>query len=237
MRTKLSLLKSAGVLCCLLAGSLFTTVSAQTKTVWVIGGGTYDADTQAQVLDEAVVVDGSTFSSNDYNAAVGEFVGVESRIFKFGGSLFTAPEGYSITSFEIYGWPRHAGVTSITSIDIDGVTVVTFDEETPSPYEFADCGESVNSTNRTPDNISIVKINEISETTPAKSFKSEIKGETHAFCKLVLAPTGTTGIESVPMDQQSKWEDNVYYDLMGRKIENPTNGVYIYNGKKVLIKK
>lgn len=31
-------------------------------------------------------------------------------------------------------------------------------------------------------------------------------------------------------------EQAVYYDLSGRKVENPTSGIYIVNGKKVLIK-
>ncbi|MDE6511123.1 MAG: M6 family metalloprotease domain-containing protein [Muribaculaceae bacterium] len=30
--------------------------------------------------------------------------------------------------------------------------------------------------------------------------------------------------------------DNIYYDLMGRRVANPTKGIYIHNGRKVLIK-
>ena len=30
--------------------------------------------------------------------------------------------------------------------------------------------------------------------------------------------------------------DNVYYDLNGRRVENPTQGLYIVNGKKVFVK-
>ena len=30
--------------------------------------------------------------------------------------------------------------------------------------------------------------------------------------------------------------DGVFYDLQGRRIENPTKGLYILNGKKVIIK-
>ena len=31
-------------------------------------------------------------------------------------------------------------------------------------------------------------------------------------------------------------EDNIYFDLQGRKVENPINGLYIVNGKKVMVK-
>ena len=31
-------------------------------------------------------------------------------------------------------------------------------------------------------------------------------------------------------------ELDVYYDLQGRRVENPTRGVYIHNGKKVFFK-
>ena len=45
----------------------------------------------------------------------------------------------------------------------------------------------------------------------------------------------TTGIETIEGTKQNT-EDGVYYDLQGRRVENPTRGVYIVNGKKVVIK-
>ena len=44
--------------------------------------------------------------------------------------------------------------------------------------------------------------------------------------------SGTTAIETVITEV----EDNIYYDLSGRRVENPTQGIYIVNGKKVLVK-
>ncbi|MBR5893417.1 MAG: leucine-rich repeat domain-containing protein [Bacteroidaceae bacterium] len=44
--------------------------------------------------------------------------------------------------------------------------------------------------------------------------------------------SGTTAIEPVI----NKVEDNIYYDLSGRRVENPTRGIYILNGKKILVK-
>ena len=43
---------------------------------------------------------------------------------------------------------------------------------------------------------------------------------------------GTTAIDPVV----TECEENVYYDLSGRRVENPTRGIYILNGKKILVK-
>jgi hypothetical protein len=44
----------------------------------------------------------------------------------------------------------------------------------------------------------------------------------------------TTAIESVAPKAVAK--DNIYYDLQGRRVAQPTRGLYIVNGKKVVIK-
>ena len=43
---------------------------------------------------------------------------------------------------------------------------------------------------------------------------------------------GTTAIDPVVTEVN----DNIYYDLSGRRVENPTRGIYILNGKKILVK-
>ena len=43
-----------------------------------------------------------------------------------------------------------------------------------------------------------------------------------------------TGIDEIA--EQRAESKNVYYDLSGRAVENPTSGIYIINGKKVLVK-
>ncbi|MBQ8449538.1 MAG: leucine-rich repeat domain-containing protein, partial [Bacteroidaceae bacterium] len=45
--------------------------------------------------------------------------------------------------------------------------------------------------------------------------------------------SGTTAIESVETESTAP---AVYYDLSGSRVENPAKGIYIVNGKKVLIK-
>lgn len=51
---------------------------------------------------------------------------------------------------------------------------------------------------------------------------------------------GTTSITEITIDGAgnigSAVEEGVYYDLSGRRVENPTTGIYILNGKKVLVK-
>ena len=42
-----------------------------------------------------------------------------------------------------------------------------------------------------------------------------------------------TAIESVETESAAP---AVYYDLSGRRVENPVSGIYIVNGRKVFIK-
>ena len=44
--------------------------------------------------------------------------------------------------------------------------------------------------------------------------------------------SGTTAIDPIVTEVN----DNIYYDLSGRRVENPTRGIYILNGKKILVK-
>jgi hypothetical protein len=233
MKTKLSVCKYVCVLCCLVAASWLTTAGAQNKTVWVFPTGTYDATSLEKIEDYAITGTNGAFSSNDYNDAVADITGLTSRVYKFGGSVFSIPADYKAVELTIYGWPRRSGATTVKSIDVDGVVVASFDAENPSPYIFADCGNEVAPGTRTQANCSIFKINEVSAASPATTtFMIDISSETHAFCKVVLAPT-STGINEIELDQTIG--DDTYYDLMGRKVINPTNGIYIYNGKKVVI--
>lgn len=52
---------------------------------------------------------------------------------------------------------------------------------------------------------------------------------------LALPPDGTsfTAIKSVHTGKQ---KDNYYYDLSGRRLSHPEKGIYIHNGKKIIIK-
>ncbi len=44
------------------------------------------------------------------------------------------------------------------------------------------------------------------------------------------------GSNAVDQVDAAMGQNNVYYDLMGRRVENPAKGIYIHNGKKIIVK-
>lgn len=53
-----------------------------------------------------------------------------------------------------------------------------------------------------------------------------------AVCRVTVVDAAT-GIEDVKVETEGK---GVIYDLMGRKVENPAQGIYIKNGKKFIVR-
>lgn len=51
-----------------------------------------------------------------------------------------------------------------------------------------------------------------------------------------LTVTDVTGISKVKADEKIDWNNQVVYDLQGRRVKNATKGVFIINGHKVIIK-
>ena len=66
---------------------------------------------------------------------------------------------------------------------------------------------------------------DLSQVSSASGVKGDIR----------LSFDDVTGISSVSSDIQSL-QNNVLYDLSGRQVKNPARGLYILNGKKVIIK-
>lgn len=85
--------------------------------------------------------------------------------------------------------------------------------------------------------IGFYKLNNTVTTIPGnKAFLVLTNAEAQAKSFVLEFEDGsTTGIETIESSKNST-EDGVYYDLQGRRVENPTRGVYIVNGKKVVIK-
>lgn len=53
---------------------------------------------------------------------------------------------------------------------------------------------------------------------------------------LRLFANGTTGISTTQKNDGGMTNDNVFYNLQGQRVNNPGKGLYIRNGKKILVK-
>ena len=86
------------------------------------------------------------------------------------------------------------------------------------------------------------------ETTP-KFYISSSKGASvnagKAYLQIPLAWLGGNASKTIKIrfdegeiinDNEEAVEEVIYYDLQGRRVENPSNGIYIVNGKKVWVK-
>lgn len=67
---------------------------------------------------------------------------------------------------------------------------------------------------------------------PGKAYL-KVKTTQSASLKGFLINPQPTGVEAIGVDADC---DNTIYDLSGRRVENPSNGIYIQNGKKIFVK-
>ena len=63
-----------------------------------------------------------------------------------------------------------------------------------------------------------------------KALNTVTKGKAFTFC---FDDGSTTDISHALTHQEGHM---VYYDLQGRRVSNPSKGIYITNGKKIIIK-
>ncbi|MDE7420249.1 MAG: hypothetical protein K2N35_08570, partial [Muribaculaceae bacterium] len=64
---------------------------------------------------------------------------------------------------------------------------------------------------------------------------SDYKSDEEIWASARVANGDTNGVEEISSNN-ALHEEGVIYDLMGRKIENPSSGIYILNGKKFVVK-
>lgn len=69
---------------------------------------------------------------------------------------------------------------------------------------------------------------------PSSYYNTSASAPLYDGLNMVFDDEETTGI--TPIDNGEFMMDNVYYDLNGRRVEHPTKGLYIVNGKKVIVK-
>ena len=73
-------------------------------------------------------------------------------------------------------------------------------------------------------------------TTNINAFRAYLdnKGDANVEARIFIEGVETTGIEGLMKEESQK--AGAVYDLQGRKVANPSRGLYIINGKKVVIK-
>ena len=88
-----------------------------------------------------------------------------------------------------------------------------------------------------------MKLHPVLANTTLPAGKAYFEGEKTESAKayqgfaFVLDYNGTTDIKGVKEEQHNELGNDYYYDLGGRKVENPSEGIYIHHGKKVIVTK
>ena len=142
--------------------------------------------------------------------------------------------------YSTVGALEYIDVKEITlSLDITDATIGYAEPITLTPtYTLADFAGDVNYT-WTSSGMTVATVAD-GVVTPVNPGETDVKvsvvtpsGNTlEAVCRVTVVDAAT-GIENVKMEAEG---DGVIYDLMGRKMENPAQGIYVKNGKKIFIK-
>lgn len=65
---------------------------------------------------------------------------------------------------------------------------------------------------------------------------SGLAGTSAAKPMMISFGNTPTGIKEVSDNPRKEMQDENYYDLQGRRVQNPARGIYIYKGKKIIIR-
>ena len=226
----------------------FVPSNSGTMKVWImkpVGGSSFDSNTPFDLTVYPTSVSGtmngygwSTFSSN----CPLDFTNVSGINAAY---IVTGNEGTTINKTAVTKVPANTGLLLKGTINGAYTIPVTLDETdnvsgnklVPVPSEtIVSAATDANTTNYVlsvqNEKVVFASIGTTSATVPA--------GRAYLTLTSVAAPWfsldggDATGINEV----RGNMDDvrDVFYDLSGRRVENPTKGVYIVNGRKVVIK-
>ena len=145
--------------------------------------------------------------------------------------LTSATIGNSVTSIESYAFSRCSGLTSITSLipaenlfAISSVLFANVNKTACTLYVPYGAKETYAATAGWEDFVNIVEM----DFTGIDEVFNEVKGEPTVDASQI----GTNGRRPEGLKAKVK----TIYDFQGRKVEVPSEGIYIIDGKKVMIK-
>ena len=158
---------------------------------------------------------------------------------------FTVPTG-------VTAYTAEASASSVALTAIEGVvpanTGVIIYSETPDTYTFTGSAETP-ATLGTNNLVGVTAATELAggyilakDTDGTAKFFTVAPNTTLAANKAYLDYSGSASALSIRMGDATgirtveEQQVNTYFDLMGRKVQNPERGIYILNGKKVFVK-
>jgi len=175
-------------------------------------GDGYDATEQALVLN-------STTSSAQMSAVQGAQVGDAAVRENFSGIIFEIPAGQGVITVDAKTIGTH-------------VLNVQIGNSTPTQVKKSERGTvEVEYNVSAPTYVYLYASTESGAS--ARLYRGPSAGANSVLLYGYKVQVGGTGIEEL---KNGKMEELKYYDLNGRKVKTPRKGVYIINGKKVIVK-
>ena len=70
-----------------------------------------------------------------------------------------------------------------------------------------------------------------------EAVSGHIKSTQRAGSRAIALGEEEDGATDVQEVETQRFERNVFYNLNGQKVDNPSRGIFLYNGRKVIINK